>query len=87
MPDEGSVRYGVSNCCVFRGADGKYVPVGSVSEFDITTSDDCGIPAYENIRALMEPAEPVPICGCGLTEPIEVSFEEYEWLQKLLEEE
>ena len=62
MPDEGSVRYGVSNFCVLRGADGKYVPVGSVFEFDITTSDDCDIPVYENIRALMEPAEPVTIC-------------------------
>ena len=23
-------------------------------------------------------------CGCGMSEPIEVSIEEYEWLQKLL---
>lgn len=26
-------------------------------------------------------------CGYGLAEPIEVSFEEYEWLQKILEDE
>ena len=60
MPDEGDVRYGVSNAVVC--VDGKYVPVGEISELELVG------------------------CGYGLTEPIEVSFEEYEWLQKLLEE-
>ena len=36
MPDEGNVRYGVSNAVVC--VDGKYVPVGEISELEFVGS-------------------------------------------------
>lgn len=55
MPDEGNVRYGVSNAVVC--VDGKYVPVGEIGELEfVGSASDKSEPFGNALSALhMEP--------------------------------